>query len=208
MIAKAATLFATVAFILPLGAQNYPLGDEPGIQFGWASEAFATNLRADGMLTFEEAEEEILFQLGAFRDGFNPATSDPSQWQDHWVVLQTATYDPFDQQVIATATLTGNEEPFFAGGQIWVWAFNSIEYAEDSEWLLVAPTGWHWPDVSSVLPVTYSLSDALPEDAVFGAINGSGFHLRLQQAMVIPEPALAMLSSIGFLLLLRRRRCV
>ncbi len=208
MIEKTVSLFAAAAFILPLGAQNLPFDERRGIQFGWASEAFATNLRADGMLTFEEAEEEIRFQLGAFREGFNPAEYDPSEWQDHWIVLQTAVYDPFDQQVIATATLTDNEEPFLAGGQIWVWAFNSIEYAEDSEWLLVAPTGWHWPDVSSVLPVTYSLADALPDDAVFGAINGPGFHLRLQQATAIPEPALVMLSSIGFLMLLRRRRCV
>lgn len=205
MTPKAAILPLMVAAVPPLAAQNLSFSEPSGVQIGWASEAFATNLRADGR-SFEEAGEEIRFELGAFHDGFDPSSAAPGQWRDQWVPLQTAVYDPADRQVIATATLGGNDDPFVAGGRMWVWAYDTLEVEESPEWLLVSPTGWHWPDVSSPLPETFSLSGGLPGDAVIGELNGPGFHLRLGHIAAVPEPAVLLLCPFGFLALAVRRR--
>ena len=66
---------------------------------------------ADGVITFEEAAEEIRFELGTFTSGFDPRTATPDQWVANWIVLQGADYNKSDKQVIETATLGSNDSP-------------------------------------------------------------------------------------------------
>lgn len=183
-----------------------PAPPEIGAQIGWASNAFATNLRADGFTTFEAGALPVFFQLGAFDPGFDPAKQDLGLWKDAWTPLANALYNSDDQQVIATSTLTNNDSPFQYGSQAWIWAFTSQDVKPDSEWLLVAVPSWLWPDKSAPLPVTFSMGDALPGHAVIGDVNpaNGAFHMRLES---IPEPgSVALLIFPAFALALRRRR--
>ena len=180
---------------------------ENGAQIGWATNAFATNLRADGFTTFAAGGTPVYFELGAFGPAFDPANRDFGNWKDAWTPLASAVYNTDDDQVIATSTLTNNDGPFQAGGQAWIWAYTSKELSADSEWLIVAAPSWIWPDKSAPLPVTFSMGDALPSQALIGRVNpaSGAFHMRLE---AIPEPGSAVLLALPALALaLRRRRC-
>lgn len=185
-------------------AQNFMPNE--GIQIGWASNAFATNLMADGVTNFEQAAVEITFQLGAFRDDFRPTQENVFLWADHWVPLQTVTYNPLDQQYIGTATLTSNSGPFIEGSQAWVWAYNSKDVVATSEWLLAGAATWKWPNASATLPVTFSMGDASSRDAVIGSVNplDGSHHMMLQTP--VPEPSIAAMALLGSLTFFRRRR--
>lgn len=180
-----------------------------GTQIVWASEAFATNFMADGVTTFEEAPESIHFELGTFAPGFNPATATPEQWVSNWIVLQGADYDLVDQQVIQTATLTSNATPFLENAQAYIWGYTSKDVAPTSQWLLVGAQSWIWPDSNTLLPTTFSMSDASPADAFIGSVNpqGGSYHMQLDY-VVVPEPSVALLAAGASLAFLVRRRRV
>lgn len=178
---------------------------EAGAQIGWATNAFATNFRADGVTTFASGGQPVYFELGAFGPAFNPAVQDFNLWKDAWTPLASAIYNTDDDQVIATSTLTNNNGPFQTGAQAWIWAYTSKELAASTEWLIVAAPSWIWPDKSAPLPVTFSMGDARPSDALIGSVNPSSgaFHMRLE---VIPEPGSAALALTALALAMRRRR--
>lgn len=188
-------------------AQNLP-APEQSTQIGWASEAFATNLMADGITTFEEAAESIRFELGTFSPGFDPSTATPDQWVANWIVLQGADYDLVDQQVIQTATLSSNHSPFTANTQAYIWGYTSKAVDPTSQWLLVAAPSWKWPSTSSPLPTTFSISDAKPADAIIGSVNpeNGSYHMQFDY-VAVPEPSAVLLGCVASAgLLLRRRR--
>lgn len=201
-----APAIAFIAFSGSSSGQN--LEPRPGTQIGWATEAFATNYMADGVTTFEEAAESIRFEIGTFSPGFDPTTATPDQWVSNWIVLQGADYDLVDQQVIQTATLSSNDSPFTQNGQAYIWGYTSKETAPTSQWVLVAAPTWKWPSSSSPLPTTFSMSDANPEDAIYGSVNSSsgGYHMQMAYVLV-PEPSASLLAGLATLgLVLRRRR--
>lgn len=188
-------------------AQNYDLVS--GTQIGWATEAFAPNFMADGVTTFEQAEQALQAlhaDLGAFRPGFDPATADVSTWASNWVPLQTAEYDSGDQQFIGTANLIENTGAFAEGQAAWIWVYNSKDFETTSEWLLVSAASWRWPAASSPLPTVFSMSDAQPQDALFGAVNDPGgqYHMQLQ-SVPVPEVSTSLVALGGLALCLRRR---
>jgi len=179
-----------------------------GAQIVWASDAFATNYRADGITTFEEAERQIRFELGTFSPGFEPSTATPEQWVSNWIVLQGTDYDMMDQQFIQTATLTTNFAPFAAGGQAYIWGYTSKDVKPDSEWIILGAPAWKWPSVNAMEPSVFTVGQAKPADAIFGSVNPStgGYQMQLQ-FVAIPEPSSAVLllgASLG--MVMRRRR--
>jgi len=188
-------------------AQNFTL--PASIQIGWASNAYATNLRADGVTTFEEATETIRFELGTFSPGFDPRTATPEQWISSWIVLQGTDYDLIDQQFIQTATLSSNATPFAANTQAYIWGYTSKAVAPTSEWLLVGATSWKWPDLNSVgTPPVFSMGDAKSADAIIGQVNPSNGHFHMQLGYVmVPEPSssLVFLTTLFGLVWIRRR---
>lgn len=187
------------------------LNEPPGTQIGWASEAFGTNLMADGNTTFEEAIIEhgftIRFELGTFAEGFDPRNASQSDWAGNWIVLQGADYDTNDQQVIETATLTTNISPFGQNSQAYIWGFTSKDAEPDSQWILLAAPAWKWPAATSPLPTTFSVSDASPLDALIGSVNPSGGSYHMQFGFVaVPETSTSMLAATAVLLIAWRRR--
>lgn len=197
----------TVVSVSPLAAQNFePIDPLTGTQIAWASEAFATNLMADGITTFEESGEQIHFELGTFAPGFDPRTATPEQWLTSWIVLQGAEYDMVDQQFIQTTTLYDNAAPFTTGGQIFIWGYNTRNLNDGAEWIIVGAPSWTWPSVDSPLPTTISMSDATYADVIIGNVNGSGFHMQLGAVNVVPEPGVPMMMLGALLLLFRHRR--
>lgn len=187
------------------------LDELAGTQIGWASEAFATNLMADGVTTFEEAIAEdgisIQFELGTFVTGFDPRTAAPADWAANWIVLQATTYNPGDQQFIETATLTSNAAPFSLNSQAYIWGFTSKDAEPDSQWVLLASPLWKWPDATAPLPTTFSVSDAVVADAIIGSANpiDDSYHLQFSYA-VVPEPSGSWLAATALVGLAWRRR--
>jgi hypothetical protein len=183
----------------------------PGTQIGWASEAFATNFMADGVTTFEQAiagsGTTIRFELGTFAVGFDPRTASRADWEANWIVLQGADYNTSDQQVIETATLSSNSAPFGLNAQAFIWGFTSKEADPASQWILMAAPTWKWPDSNSPLPTTFSVSAALPEDAIIGSVNpiGGAYHMQFSYA-AIPEASSSLLVATALIGMAWRRR--
>ena len=186
-------------------AQNLPAPEEEtGTQIAWASEAFAVNLMADGITTFEDSGKDINFELGTFAPGFDPTTATPEEWISSWIVLQGAEYDMIDQQFIQTATLSSNTAPFLAGTRAYIWGYTTKDLGNGAEWLVVGAPAWTWPDADSPLPTTFSMSDAEHQDAFFGSVNQYGYHMQLA---AVPEPSALWLASLaGLAFALHRRR--
>lgn len=177
-------------------------------QIVWASDAFATNYRADGITTFEEAAKEIRFELGTFSPGFDPSTATPDQWVSNWIVLQGTDYDLIDQQFIQTATLTSNSPAFAAGRQAYIWGYTSKDVKPDSEWIILGAAAWKWPSVTAMEPSVFTVGQANPADAIFGSVNPSNGRYQMQlQFVAIPEPSSAVFllgASLGMLMWRRR----
>lgn len=198
--------------ILPLSAQSLPApegfeSEEESTQIAWATEAFANNLMADGITTFENSGQTIRFELGTFAAGFDPLTASPSEWLTNWIVLQGEDYDLLDQQVIQTATLSSNASPFEVGAQAYIWGYNTKDLSMGAEWIVVGAADWKYPASNSPLPVTFSMSDANLSDALWGSVNPVNGNHHMQLHAVIPEPSSALLSltALSFILLRRRR---
>lgn len=200
-------LLCAAVLTAPLHAQ------EAGVQIAWASDAFATNLMADGSITFGGAPMTIHFELGTFKQGFDPTTSPVSEWAGNWIVLQGTMYDPVENQVIQTATLPDNSSPFFEDSPAFIWGFTTKDASSGTaEWIVLSADNWKWPSTTNPGTETFSVSDAdLPSEVLFGSVNGvfNGieYHMMLQKAEAVPEPGGLLLSGLaGMALLFRRKR--
>lgn len=189
-------------------AHAQKLQSEPSTQIGWATEAFAKNMMADGITTFESSGEAIHFELGTFASGFDPGTATPEEWVTNWIILQGAEYDLVNQQVIQTATLSSSDTEFTTSAGVFIWGYTSKNVVPESQWLLVSSQEWRWPSPSNPLPTTFSMSDARPGDALIGYVNpaNQAFHMQFEY-VAVPEPSAALLGMLGaFGIVLRRRR--
>lgn len=192
-------------------AQTLPpppeLSGAASTQIAWASDAFATNLMADGVTTFETSGKTIRFEIGTFMTGFDPSTEPFENWADKWVVLQGTDYNLNDQQFIETATLFSNNDPFSIGAQAYIWGYLDKDLSQgETEWILMSSPAWTIPAANSPLPSTFSVSDVRVQDVLIGSVGGPGGSYYMQLGTV-PEPStlvLGLLAGIG--LAFRRKR--
>jgi hypothetical protein len=178
-----------------------------GTQIAWASDAFATNLMADGVTPFEASGKTIRFEIGTFMTGFDPSTEPFENWADKWVVLQGTDYDLNDQQFIGTATLFSNSDPFSIGAQAYIWGYLDKDLSQgETEWILMSSPAWSIPAANSPLPTTFSVSDVRVQDVLVGSVGGPGGSYYMQLGTV-PEPSTCLLGMISLLsLALHRKR--
>lgn len=181
-----------------------------GAEIAWASDAFAHNVMSDGVTTFGGSTKVIQFELGTFAEGFDPTTASASDLAANWIVFQTATYDPNDDQVIQTGTLIANNSPFYAGAQAYIWGFTTKDVNAGAEWILLGAENWTWPAHDANLPSTFSVSDAnQSHEMLFGSVNSytnGVFHHMQMEMVVIPEPTMFSLLGLGVLGWSWRRR--
>jgi hypothetical protein len=200
-------LFAA-PLIAPLHAQD------AGVQIAWASDAFATNLMADGSTTFGGAPMTIHFELGAFKQGFDPTVRPQSEWASNWVVLQGTAYDPVENQFIQTATLSGNTSPFEENSAAYIWGFTTKDTSSGTtaEWIVLSASNWKWPSAAAPGTETFSVSDVTTSSEILmgsvnGVFNGTGYHMMLERvSVVVPEPSGAAFAGLACLALLLRRK--
>jgi len=212
-LAVVAPVYAQTSESLEKTNQKWTVSSESlsGAEIAWASDAFAHNVMADGVTTFGGSTKVIQFELGTFAEGFDPVTSSPADWAANWIVLQTATYDPNDDQVIQTGTLISNNSPFYAGAQAYIWGFTTKDVNAGAEWIVLGADNWTWPAHDANLPSTFSVSDAnQSHEMLFGSVNGytnGVFHHMQLEVVAIPEPAtFSLLGFCAFGWAWRRRR--
>lgn len=212
---SAVTGVLLLAVMTPASAQSYEsLTNDKSIQIFWASTAFENNLRADGTTTFGGSPVNIQFELGTFSAGFDPRGASPTEWAANWVVLQTAAYDPIENQVIQTATLNSNSAPFYENGQAYIWGYTTKDVNSGiAEWIMLAANEWKWPSVDAMQPSGFSVSDAdSPSEILLGSVNGSfngvDYHMQLAHVpnTAIPEPSAAVLSGLALMGMAMRRK--
>lgn len=138
----------------------------------WSSKRFANNLSSDGT----PLSEDFTFQLGAFKDGFEPTAENVSEWLTHWVPAQSAPYNPRTQFFAGSHVFSENQEPFVPSNQAYIFGFDRLAKSgatEVGEWILATNPVWRWPIAGSgiSLPTQWSVSSA--SEVVVGSVDAS-----------------------------------
>jgi len=212
-LAVVAPAFAQTSESLEKTNQKWTVSSESlsGAEIAWASDAFAHNVMADGVTTFGGSAKVIQFELGTFAEGFDPSTSSQADWAANWIVLQTATYDPTEDQVIQTGTLLANTSPFYEGAQAYIWGYTTKDVSQGAEWIVLGAESWTWPAHDANQPSTFSVSDVTQShEMLMGSVNSSTngvFHHMQLELVTVPEPAgLSLLGFVAIGWVWRRRR--
>ena len=147
----------------------------------WFSDPARVNLNSTGAAMDGGFE----FQLGAFKDGFEPTASNAAQWSAKWVVADTTGYNATNALFDSQLELTSNAAPFTVNGKAWVWGIRNTPTG--SEWILFRNTSWKWPSAGSGGPpsppsIFWNTKDA--NEVVLGAIHASGSPFLMQSAAI------------------------
>lgn len=208
-------------------------------EIAWESEYRETGSKLYDS-TGQTLGSSIYFEIGSFQTGFTPTALNMDQWAANWKMFDK-TYDgdtnglwdaahgqfgggaQFDPSGYSLSPDASPSTIFSADEQLYIWAYNSKDYIEGSEWALVTrtqPSGtpafndWITPDPAGSFTAQVKLQEA--DTVVFGGLNdvqGPGtydtgaapasFDLQLH---AVPEPSSMMLALLGLLGFVRRRR--
>lgn len=149
----------------------------------WRCETTKLNEESSGR-NFNEA---MIFELGAFQDGFIPSAENIEQWVEHWVTLDHTDFNSVNGVFASKVKLENNVAPFTEGESAYIWGFNYR-----GEWVLLKNEKWTWPDAEEEItfPSEFFTADETTV-AVFGEVNeslgGSFYHLKtVQVALAAP----------------------
>ncbi len=151
-----------------------------GAQVIWGSSRLANNYTSQGAPN--RLDGSFTFQLGSFANDFTPTASNTSEWLEHWVAAQSATYNETTRFFTGSYVYTDTVSPFTPSNRGYIWGFNERRGANGAsvgEWILITDLNWQWPAGGGIaLPVQWSVSSA--SEVVLGSVGGSGadFHMR------------------------------
>ena len=140
------------------------------------------------------------FELGTFRDGFVPDSTNTSQWESKWKLIEEAGFNAPMQYVAENSILTSsgpdliwerdatgdetgplmNPNIFAPGESVYFWAFNGKPVTGTTQWALATgrsltiDTDWELSAaLGDPLALTrqWRLSNA--DTAIFGGLNGT-----------------------------------
>ena len=183
-------------------------------------------------------DDNFTFELGTF-GSFIPTLANADQWLSNWKLFDRAEAPAVNGWnsgagfIASGATITtgyisdspyaSSSVTFAEGEQVYIWAYNTLTYAQGAEWALItndttdgnANDNWVIPAPECCGDSTFEYRIEQATSVPLGGVNGDRGPgtfsadpptYQLQTAAV-PEPGSAMLfSSIGLLTLLRRRR--
>lgn len=131
----------------------------------------------------------VVFELGAFSDGFIPTADNTTSWAEHWSPIDRTFYQASRQLFASTTVVSSNAAPFSIGQDAYIWGYQIDSDA--SEWILLRKPDWTWPSPNpSALPLSWIVSTTGTEQ-VLGSINGDAY---LKTASVDAQAPLPSLS--------------
>jgi hypothetical protein len=121
------------------------------------------------------------FELGVFRDGFEPTAANRGQWSAHWVSAQREIYNEGNRWYSGFLVVDENEVPFHAGAEAWVWGFSGD--ASSGDWILFRSADWRWPQADPKNPLVRHWNAKDADTVLIGSVAQTGPKL-LQAASV------------------------
>jgi hypothetical protein len=150
----------------------------PAETINWFCDPGSTNLDSGG----EAMDAGFRFEVGVFRGGFVPTSSNTADWAQHWTPAQRVVYNSQNQWFTGTATVTANPAPFIAGESAYIWGFRGS--AGSGEWILFRNNSWEWPVPNPLNPFGIDWSAAAADQVVLGSIDADGAPFLMQSAAV------------------------
>ena len=161
----AATLVLIAGFALPAGATRINFYSSPGVP------AYGSN--------GQPLNEDTVFEVGVFTNGFVPSATNTSQWSANWVPAQRTKFTTKHNWFTSVFDVTNNAAPFTAGAPAYVWGFSGSEAA--GQWLLFRATHWTWPTANDTAPTPLFWSAKDAKVVVVGSLpsaSGNAVSLR------------------------------
>lgn len=128
----------------------------------WFSTPQATNFDSSGAAM----NAGFQFQIGVFKNGFQPTAANTAQWLTHWQAAASAGYSEVSKRFDGIMSVVNNLPPFTSGAQGWV--FGRRDTATGSEWILFRAAAWTWPSPNPLNPLTIDWSVAQATTVVLG----------------------------------------
>jgi hypothetical protein len=127
--------FTLLAAILAVGITS-PCHAE---RIHWFGPTHKTNVTSAG----EVIDQEMVFELGLFTDGFVPTAENVADWTTHWQAAQRANYSPEGEFFTGNLVVDQKDSPFTGNKPAYIWGFRGG--VESSEWILLHKDTWNWP---------------------------------------------------------------
>lgn len=132
----------------------------------------------------EPLGSSFVWELGAFKDDFQPSRRNFDQWAAYWVPLDRVAHDEVGGGFARTTTLRENSNPFTANGRAYIWGY---ALRGESDWVLLKSDAWTWPDLSDSLSFP-RFWQAQTAQTVVGEMDpdGNPFFLRTERFRADP----------------------
>lgn len=197
-------------FIVAALAASLSLASVQAVEINFTSPAFEIAKTSGGV----PLDTGFTFSLGSF-GGFTPSEANVADWVANFTAVPvnaSIAWDTDFTQFSQTASLTSNAGAFATTIQAFVWGFNTQSLAAGSgaEWVLFTNPSWLFPLSSTILPVSWDLSDA-GTVAVVGQLAAMGsdpFFVTASVGAPIPEPStyVAIIGALALGFVAYRRR--
>lgn len=174
---------AKLGILLPLAASLLAVAPVEARQIGWQGLG-RTNLTSASV----PWDAAFRFELGVFKPGFVPNSTNTAQWATNWVAAQRTGYNTATRIFASVHSVTNNVSPLTNSAKPYIWGFRGNEIS--GEWILITRSTWLWPAADETLPtLTFSTGSA---SAVLGVLNTNPtapFHLQSAAVTNILPPS-------------------